>query len=152
VIDVPEAVCYPRPVQDQIPVIVGGSGNRTLRLATELADGCNLLTSNLDEGLARLHDQFRQTGRNPDEFLVTVLDVTVCGTDRSEVGSIVEQLRGTEPAARVGKRLRVGTVDEHIGRYRQLAELGIERVYVGLADLAGPETVERFAPVVAAFA
>ena len=42
-ITVPEAVCYPRPIQERIPIIVGGSGEqRTLRLVARHADGCNL--------------------------------------------------------------------------------------------------------------
>ena len=42
-IQVPEAMCYPRPLQERIPLLVGGSGERTtLRLAARYADACNL--------------------------------------------------------------------------------------------------------------
>ena len=38
-----EAMCYPRPFQEHIPVWVGGSGERrTLRLVAQYADACNL--------------------------------------------------------------------------------------------------------------
>jgi predicted kinase len=37
----PETTCYPRPAES-IPIIVGGSGDRTLGIAARLADGCNL--------------------------------------------------------------------------------------------------------------
>jgi len=151
-VEAPNAVCYPRPIQERIPIIVGGSGDRTLRLAGELADGCNLLASRIEEKLAVVQGYCSKAGRDPHDFLITVLDVTVCGRDRNEVGRIIEHVRGNQSATGVGKRLRAGTIEEQIGRYRLLAEQGVNRVYVNLADLNGPETVERFGPVVAAFA
>ena len=40
---VAEATCYPRPLQEHIPILVGGSGERrTLRLVARHADACNL--------------------------------------------------------------------------------------------------------------
>ena len=40
---VPAATCYPRPLQDHVPILVGGSGERrTLRLVARHADACNL--------------------------------------------------------------------------------------------------------------
>ena len=42
VLSVAETICYPRPVQPQLPILVGGSGPRTLALAARYADACNL--------------------------------------------------------------------------------------------------------------
>ena len=44
-----------------------------------------------------------------------------------------------------------GTTDEHIGRYRELADAGVQTAIVGLADTTGPDAVSRFADVIAAF-
>src|SRR5262249_22985142 len=44
VLHVPEALCYPRPLQAHVPVVVGGGGERrTLRLAARYADAANVL-------------------------------------------------------------------------------------------------------------
>src|SRR5262249_29472673 len=43
VLKVPEAMCSPRPLQEHLPILVGGSGERrTLRLVARYADACNL--------------------------------------------------------------------------------------------------------------
>jgi hypothetical protein len=43
-----------------------------------------------------------------------------------------------------------GTVEDHVGRYRGLAEAGVQTVMVRMASL-DEAAVERFAPVIAAF-
>ena len=43
VLEVPEAMCYPRPLQEHVPILVGGGGERrTLRLAAQYADAANV--------------------------------------------------------------------------------------------------------------
>ncbi len=43
VLQVPETLCYPRPLQEHVPILRGGFGEkRTLRLAARFADACNL--------------------------------------------------------------------------------------------------------------
>jgi hypothetical protein len=79
------------------------------------------------------------------------LDMPVIGCDREEASLIVEKLRGRTSAAARGQRHRAGTADDHIGRYRLLAERGMRTVFVSLPDLSGPEDVLRLAPVAAAF-
>ena len=153
-ISLPETTCYPRPVT-QIPIIVGGSGEkRTLRIAARLGDGCNLPSdlATLDRKLAVLREHCAEAGRDPAQVEVTVLDIPVIGRDRDQAASIVEQLRGRTTAAAYARQHHAGTADDHIGRYRLLAERGVTTVFVALPDLAGPDDVLRLAPVAAAFA
>ncbi|HXB49825.1 MAG TPA: LLM class flavin-dependent oxidoreductase [Streptosporangiaceae bacterium] len=152
-VQLPETTCYPRPVSP-IPIIVGGSGNRTLAIAARLADGCNLPSdlAVLDAKLAVLRRHCQQAGRDPAEVAVTVLDVPVVGRDREHAAAIVEALRGRTSAAAFARRHHAGVAADHIGRYRLLAERGVSTVFVALPDLAGPDDLSRLAPVVSAFA
>ncbi len=152
-VDLPETTCYPRPVGG-IPVIVGGSGERrTLRIAARLADACNLPSDlgTVDAKIATLRRHCVDVGRDPATIDVTVLDIPVVGRDRDEVSSKVERLRGRTSAAAFARQHHAGTTTDHIGRYRLLADHGVSTVFVSLPDLAGPDDVARFRPVVEAF-
>jgi alkanesulfonate monooxygenase SsuD/methylene tetrahydromethanopterin reductase-like flavin-dependent oxidoreductase (luciferase family)/predicted kinase len=153
-VTLPETTCYPRPV-GPVPIIVGGAGERrTLRIAARLGDGCNLPADLpvLDRKLAILRSHCEAAGRDPAQVRITVLDLPVIGRDREDAGSIVEHLRGRTSAADFARRHHAGTADDHIGRYRMLAERGVGTVFVALPDLSGPDDVLRLAPVAAAFA
>jgi alkanesulfonate monooxygenase SsuD/methylene tetrahydromethanopterin reductase-like flavin-dependent oxidoreductase (luciferase family) len=152
-VDLPETTCYPRPVGG-IPVIVGGSGERrTLRIAARLADACNLPSElgTVDAKIATLRRHCVDVGRDPSTIDVTVLDIPVVGRDRDEVSSKVEKLRGRTSAAAFARQHHAGTTANHVGRYRLLADHGVSTVFVSLPDLAGPDDVARFGPVVDAF-
>jgi alkanesulfonate monooxygenase SsuD/methylene tetrahydromethanopterin reductase-like flavin-dependent oxidoreductase (luciferase family) len=152
-VDLPETTCYPRPASP-IPVIVGGGGEkRTLSIAARLGDGCNLPSDvgTLDHKLAIFRQHCVQAGRDPAQAEVTVLDIPVIGRDRDDTASIVEKLRGRTAAAAFTRSHHAGTADDHIGRYRLLADRGVRTIFVSLPDLNGPEDVLRLAPVAAAF-
>jgi alkanesulfonate monooxygenase SsuD/methylene tetrahydromethanopterin reductase-like flavin-dependent oxidoreductase (luciferase family) len=150
----PETTCYPRPASP-IPVIVGGSGEkRTLDIAARLGDGCNLPAdlATLDRKLAIFRERCLAAGRDPAQAEVTVLDIPVIGRDRSDAAAMVEKLRGRITAAAFARSHHAGTAEDHIGRYRLLADRGVKTVFVALPDLTGPADVLRLAPVAAAFA
>src|SRR5689334_24138007 len=150
----PETTCYPRPVSS-IPVIVGGGGEkRTLAIAARLGDGCNLPSdlSTLDRKLAIFRQHCVAAGRDPAQAEVTVLDIPVIGRDREDAATSVEKLRGRTTAAALAQRHHAGPADEHIGRYRLLADRGVKTVFVSLPHLAEPEDIGCLAPVAAAFA
>jgi alkanesulfonate monooxygenase SsuD/methylene tetrahydromethanopterin reductase-like flavin-dependent oxidoreductase (luciferase family)/predicted kinase len=151
-VQLPETTCYPRPV-GPLPVIVGGSGDRTLGIAARLADGCNLPSevAVLDARLAVLRAHCARAGRDPAEIDVTVLDVPVVGRDREHTATLVDSLRGRVSAAAFARRHHAGLAADHVGRYRMLADRGVSTVFVSLPDLAGPDDLTRLAPIVGAF-
>ncbi len=138
VVEVPEAICYPRPIQERIPILVGGGGEkRTLRLVARYADACNLFgdPATVRHKVEVLHRHCADIGRDPAQVRVTHLS-SAHVTD--------------EVPASVPVRAIVGTVEEQVGRFRELAEAGVRTAMVRLGRL-DVAAVEAFAPVIAAF-
>jgi F420-dependent oxidoreductase-like protein len=135
---VSQATCYPRPLQERIPILVGGSGERkTLRLVARHADSCNLFgdPETVRQKLAVLAEHCAAEGRDPATIEVTHLAqarVVASGGSRDGRGA--------------------ATVEEHVGRYRELAESGVQTAIVGLSDPEGAAAVRRFGDVIDAFA
>ena len=83
-LQVPEALCYPRPVRGRVPLLVGGSGERrTLPLAAKYADACNLFGP--PDVVARkvgvLRNACAAAGRDPADVEVTHLSTVLIGRD-----------------------------------------------------------------------
>jgi F420-dependent oxidoreductase-like protein len=155
-VNVPEAMCYPRPLQEHIPILVGGSGERrTLKLVAQYADACNLFgeADVIRHKVDVLHHHCDAMGRAYDEIDVTQLSSVLIVDDHRHADDAVAKLRPPNVNAQQwSTRLNAGTVDDHIGRYRGLADAGVDMAVLSLADLGDTMPVERFAPVIAAFA
>jgi alkanesulfonate monooxygenase SsuD/methylene tetrahydromethanopterin reductase-like flavin-dependent oxidoreductase (luciferase family) len=152
---VPEAACYPRPLQARVPILVGGSGERrTLRLVAEAADGCNLRgdAATVRHKLAVLASHCADTGRDPAEIEVTHLSTALAAPTREAVAELAARLRpGRTPPGRYATSAGAATTAEHVERFRELHEAGVQTAIVRLADLGRDDAaIERFAPVIAA--
>lgn len=154
-ISVAEAICYPRPIQERIPILVGGSGERrTLQLVAAHADACNLFgdPSVIAHKIEVLHEHCRAAQRDPSEIAITQLSSVLCAPDPDALSAtLAAQSSDDRPAEIVADRLLAGTVDDHVGRFRALADAGVDEVIVSLADVGDPGSVERFAPVIDRF-
>jgi F420-dependent oxidoreductase-like protein len=154
-ITVEEAACYPRPIQDRIPIVVGGSGERrTLALVARYADGCNLFgdPATVRRKVDVLHRHCAAADRDPTAVAVTHLSTALAGSDRAALDALVERLRPNRASVESFMAAVNGaTVADHIGRFRALADAGVGTAIVSLPDVADPDSLDRFAPVIAAF-
>jgi F420-dependent oxidoreductase-like protein len=155
VIQLPETLCYPRPLQEHIPIVVGGGGERrTMRLAARYADAANVFgdleTVRHKAEVLRAH--CATAGRDPAEVALTHLSTTLVGADDAHLAELVERLRPRAlDAARYAATVNAGTVADQVGRFRQLAEAGVSEVMVRLPNVADPAALEQIGKVIAAF-
>jgi alkanesulfonate monooxygenase SsuD/methylene tetrahydromethanopterin reductase-like flavin-dependent oxidoreductase (luciferase family)/predicted kinase len=137
-ITVPEALCYPRPLQERVPILVGGSGpRRTLRLVARYADACNLQgePDAVRAALAVLHRHCADVGRDPAEIEVTHLSTIRLGE--------------AAPASRRGRvPVVAGSVEDHALRVEALRRAGVAHVIVALDDVWEPGAVERYGELI----
>jgi alkanesulfonate monooxygenase SsuD/methylene tetrahydromethanopterin reductase-like flavin-dependent oxidoreductase (luciferase family) len=153
VLSVPAAACYPRPLQQHVPVIVGGGGERrTLRLAARYADAANVMgdLAAVRRKAAILRAHCEEAGREGVEL--THLSTALVGADDAHVGELVERLRPRrQDPARYAAAVHAGTVADHVGRFRELAEAGVSEVMLRLPGLVDAQPLEPMAKVIAAF-
>lgn len=153
-ITIPEATCYPRPLQAKIPILVGGSGEKkTLRLVARYADACNLFgdPATVRRKLGILGGHCLDEGRTVASINVTNLSTVLVGQSREDVDRAVEKYRPrTVSPEDFASRASAGTVEDHVGRFRQYVDAGVQTAIVNMPDL-GPASVDRFAEVIAAF-
>jgi alkanesulfonate monooxygenase SsuD/methylene tetrahydromethanopterin reductase-like flavin-dependent oxidoreductase (luciferase family) len=142
-VSLPETTCYPRPV-GKLPIILGGNGSRTMRIAARYADAVNLPSdeATLSAKLGELHTACAAAERDPTTLAITVLDVTVIGDDREDVARRVERLRGRTSAAAYARRHHAGTLDDQRRRRDRLASLGVGTVFLALPDLFQADDVD----------
>lgn len=134
----------PKPVQAQVPVIVGGSGTvRTPRLAARFATEFNLPFASL-EATAAQFDRVRaaaaQTGR---ELVLSACQAVCVGRDDAEVRRRAEVL-GRSPDDLRANGL-AGTPAEVVERIGRFAEVGATRLYLQLLDLTDLDQLELVA-------
>jgi alkanesulfonate monooxygenase SsuD/methylene tetrahydromethanopterin reductase-like flavin-dependent oxidoreductase (luciferase family) len=121
----------PRPL-DRIPIVIGGSGPKTLALVREFADWWNgdvRTIGRLDE----LRDQVGDARVSLQQVVALVPD----GADRHEVEALTRRRFGHSSPV-------IGTAPELVDHFGQLAERGVERVYAWFADFAAPDAPAAF--------
>lgn len=154
VISLPETTCYPRPLQERIPLLVGGEGERrTLRLVARYADACNLRgdLASVRNKVQILHRHCDEVGRSRHEVRITHLGTALVAKDDVALRAAVDERRGRRSAPDYAGHVNAALVDDHIARFSHFREAGVGLCVVSLPDV-GPAAIERFGRVIAAFA
>jgi F420-dependent oxidoreductase-like protein len=152
VLDLPDTAAYPRPLQEHVPILLGGGGERrTLRLAAQHADTANVMGDlpTVARKAAVLRKHCAETGRDVE---LSHLTTALVGAGTAEVDALVERLRprGADPA-RYATAVHAGTVEDQVGRFRELAEAGVSEVAVRLVPDLDTGSLAHMAKVISAF-
>jgi alkanesulfonate monooxygenase SsuD/methylene tetrahydromethanopterin reductase-like flavin-dependent oxidoreductase (luciferase family) len=123
------AVCEPRPIQERVPIWVGGGGERrTLRIAAELADGWNVPFIS-PEDFARKRDVLAghctDVGRDPATIRCTVN--VGCAPDEA---SLERQFGAIAAIVRPG--VLMGSVDEIVDGIGRYVDAGADQINLAL--------------------
>jgi F420-dependent oxidoreductase-like protein len=152
VLSVPEAACYPRPLREHVPIVLGGGGERrTLRLAARYADAANVMgdVDTVRHKASVLRKHCAEAGR---EVALTHLSTALVGADDAHVATLVDRLRPQrQDPAKYAAEVNAGTATDHIGRFRELAEAGVSEVMIRLPDLTDAEPLTRMSTIIGAF-
>lgn len=156
VIEAKELICYPRPIQEHIPILVGGSGEKkTLRLVAEYADACNVFgpPDRVRHKVDVLEEHCATVDRDPAEVEITHLTNALVAADRSSLRERVEQLRGRNTSVEeFSRRNNAGIAADQIELFAAYSEAGASHSIVALPDVHLDGSIEAFAEVIADFA
>jgi alkanesulfonate monooxygenase SsuD/methylene tetrahydromethanopterin reductase-like flavin-dependent oxidoreductase (luciferase family) len=138
----------PRPVQERLPIMIGGSGERkTLRTVARYADMWNAFGTpdelrHKDEVLRR---HCEEVGRNESEIERTVATRMVLRGDRGEARRAYEQLLSANRTSLEQDRAKpwVGTPEEIAERIRGYQQIGFNTLIPELPAPYDVETIER---------
>jgi alkanesulfonate monooxygenase SsuD/methylene tetrahydromethanopterin reductase-like flavin-dependent oxidoreductase (luciferase family) len=132
----------PRPVQDKLPIWVGGGGERrTLRITARYADGWNVPFVDPAGFAAKrevLHRHCTDVGRDPAEIRCAV-NVGLAWSDeslRQQFGALAERVR---------PGVLGGSVQEVVDRVGAYVDAGADQVNLALRAPFDDEALDRFA-------
>ncbi len=135
----------PKPIRGDIPILVGGSGERkTLRLVAQYADGCNLFgdPQRAKHLIGVLEAHCERVGRDPAEITKTGMGQIAVAATHEAAQAKVQALRERGiPEERLASVI-AGDADTLIERAQAMADVGIQGMTVSLPDVHDTEALE----------
>ena len=135
----------PQPIRGDIPIVVGGSGERkTLRLVARYADGCNLFggPERVKHLLGVLEQHCADVGRDPAEITKTGLGQVIIGKTHEEAEQKVSWMRSNGVSDEALALFITGDSDTVGERVQELRDVGLEGWGFSMPDAHDLEAVE----------
>ncbi len=142
-----DALNLPPPVQERLPILVGGGGERkTLRIVAQYADACNLgggfETVKRKDEILRRHCE--EVGRDESEIERTAgVGMCIIRDDADEARRVANEIFAHNGRAEPWKNQLVGTVDEVVEKLRPFLGIGFRHLIAGFPSPYDAESMER---------
>jgi alkanesulfonate monooxygenase SsuD/methylene tetrahydromethanopterin reductase-like flavin-dependent oxidoreductase (luciferase family) len=146
-----DALCEPRPVQEHLPILIGGSGRqKTLRVVAQYADGWNTSGTfeDVQDALATLTRHCEDIGRDVATIEKTISFPIVLRDDAAAADARIHELMAANgvPPDDFGGYL-AETPTNVAAEIRRHLDLGFETVIVRMPAPYDYETIERMREV-----
>src|SRR4051794_416852 len=142
---VEQAYNNPKPLHGDIPILVGGSGERkTLRMVAQYADGCNLFgdVERVRHLLGVLDGHCEAVGRDPSEITRTRMATVLIGSTHEAAQRKLEAWAATGvPRERIEATL-TGDPDTVAEAAQAYKDVGIEGMTFSMPDVHDLESVD----------
>jgi F420-dependent oxidoreductase-like protein len=148
-----DARLEPKPVQERLPLVIGGSGERrTLRIVAEHADIWNGFYGDLDEYRHKLDVLARHcadVGRDPADVRKSLTYRAILDEDEQAAHERVREIYGGPPPEGIRTMMIVGTPEQCVERLRGYADAGVGDFLLGAHAPIDQRTIELVAESVA---
>jgi F420-dependent oxidoreductase-like protein len=150
-----DALHEPKPLQERMPLWIGGSGERrTLRIVAEHADGWNTFFGDAGEYRHKLDVLARHcadVGRDPGEIRKQIVLRTILGETEAEARERLAEAadRAGVAAEQLAQGMVVGTPEQCAERLRGHRDLGVGDFLISARPPMDRRTIELFAGQVA---
>ena len=128
----------PRPL-GAVPIVIGGTGPKTLALVRDFADWWNVHTGEVGR-VPELRERVGDARVSIQQMIAFV----PTEADRAAVTELTHRRFGPDTSA------VIATAPELVDHYAALGEQGVERVYAWFCDFAAPDTLAAFGSEVVA--
>jgi F420-dependent oxidoreductase-like protein len=135
----------PKPIRGDIPILIGGSGERkTLRMVAQYADGCNMFggPDQFKHLVGVLEGHCERLGRDPSEITKTGMGIVAIAPTHEGAQEQLQRLRELGvPEERINAAY-AGDPDTVGERAQALAEAGAEGMTLSMPFVHDPEALE----------